>query len=921
MLFISAVSYAQSKTDSIAVVTGKVLSLLDSNAIEGMQIAIPRLKILTTTNEEGIFRLEEVYYGVFTLIISNGTAWKDSLKIFVDGRNIDLGILKVNFNVLPLEIMDKNDAGPVIKNEQYADNEEITAGQSISGMLNIAKDPYLAIAASSFSAFRYHIRGYKNAALEVYMNGLLMNDLKTGTATFGQWGGLPHSFRNQNISFALQSAEDGFGGLIGLASLSSAAAEQRKQANVTYGMANSTYRNEVNANYSTGLMTDGWAFSFSFSKRWAKEGYVEGTAYDRYSFYIGASKKLNNVSMLHCSAYATPTTQGLSSATTLEAMALAGTPFYNPDWGYLNGAKRNAKVNHSFQPLVMLHYDYTPDNNTKVSVVGTFQKGYNGSSALDWYNAQDPRPDYYKNLPSYYENDESTADPVKANALRTEWQSSLTVRQLDWNRMYEANLLNKDIINGIAGKRAVYMVGENREDSRKYSFAVNLQKVVHEHLQISSGVSFMFQQMENYRKMLDLLAGDYYVDLNQFAERTYVGNSSFNQNDLNNPNRIVKAGDRYAYNYTSVFRKLFAWGQLVYTKRKIDFFLAARLMQDGFRRDGLYKNGLFPEDSYGKSMRQQFYSYQLKSGITYKIDGHQYLYVNAAAMTAAPLFNNTFIAPSTRNTIVDQPVVERTQSLEAGYKIHAPKLTGSVSGFATQVNDGTKIMRFYHDDYRTFVNYVMRNLDVRYLGGALALQMKISPSFSVAALASWTQVFYNANPEISIYRDNDTTANVGKSIAYLKNTFLAVGPQSACHLGLDYRSRKLWYFSMGFNYLNRNYMDLNPVRRTEAAVNLLSSGSEEWHRVVDQQELSAAFTVDLLAGKSYLLSKKWKGLPKGTSMYINVGISNLLNNKNIQVAGAEQLRFDATNANPDQFPPKYSYGFGTNYVARLGLRF
>jgi hypothetical protein len=864
LLFISAVSYAQSKKDSIAVVNGIVLSLVDSSALEGMQIAIPRLKMRTTTNEQGVFKLEGVYYGAYTLIISNGAKWKDSLKIFVDERSVDLGILKVNFNVLSSDIIDKKDAGLVIEQEQYIGNEERDGSQSVSGILNAAKDPYLAIASSSFSAFRYHIRGYKSAALEVYMNGLLMNDLKTGTLTSGQWGGLPDRFWNQHTSFALQSADDGFGGLIGLASLSLAAAGQRRQANITYGVANSTYRNEVNANYSTGLMTDGWAFSVSFSKRWAKESYVEGTSYDRYSFYVGASKKLNKVNMLQLSGFVVPTIQSISSATTLEAMALAGTPFYNPDWGYLNGVKRNAKVNHYFQPVVMIQYVCTPDNNTKLSVVSAFQKGYTGNGTLDWYNAQDPRPDYYKNLPSYYENDASTADPVKANALRAEWQASLKVRQLDWNRMYEANILNTAIVNGTVGKRAVYMAGENREESWKYSFAANLQKLVLGHLQISTGISFQFQRMENYRKMLDLLGGDYYVDLNQFAERTYVGNHSFNQNDLNHPNRIVKAGDRYSYNYASVFRKLFAWGQLVYTKRKINCFLAVRLMQDGFRREGFYKNGLFPEDSYGKSIGQQFYSYQLKGGITYNIAGHQYLYFNAAAITTAPLFNNTFIAPATRNVVVDQPVLENTRTVDAGYMFHAPEVTGRVSGFATQINNGTRIMRFYHDDYRAFVNYVMRNIDIRHLGGELALQAKISPSFSVAALASWTQVFYNSNPEISIYRDNDTTTNIGESIAYLKNAFLAAGPQSAFHLGVDYTFRKSWYFNLGLNYLNRNYMDLNPVRRTEAAVDLLSPGSVEWHRVVDQQVLSTAFTVDLFAGKSYLLNKKWKGLLRST---------------------------------------------------------
>jgi hypothetical protein len=253
--------------------------------------------------------------------------------------------------------------------------------------------------------------------------------------------------------------------------------------------------------------------------------------------------------------------------------------------------------------------------------------------------------------------------------------------------------------------------------------------------------------------------------------------------------------------------------------------------------------------------------------------------------------------------------------------IHAPKLNGRLSGFATDINNSTEIMRFYHEDYNTFVNYVMRNVDIRHIGGELALQAKLSESLSATAVAAWMQVFYTSNPEINIYRDNDTAKNVPQSIAYLKNTYVAAGPQSAYTIGLNYRSRRFGYISLNGNYLNRNYINVNPSRRTSAAVELLTPGSAEWHAIVDQEVLKAAFTIDLFAGKSILLSKSMKWLPKGTFLYINIGLSNLLNNKNIPTAGFEQLRFDLKNNNPERFPSKYIYGYGTNYSINLSLKF
>ncbi len=39
------------------------------------------------------------------------------------------------------------------------------------------------------------------------------------------------------------------------------------------------------ATASTGLMDNGYAFTVSASKRWAEEGYVEGTFYDAWAYY------------------------------------------------------------------------------------------------------------------------------------------------------------------------------------------------------------------------------------------------------------------------------------------------------------------------------------------------------------------------------------------------------------------------------------------------------------------------------------------------------------------------------------------------------------------------------------------------------------------------------------------------------------
>jgi hypothetical protein len=919
LLLIPFLIRAQKKQHALAIVIGKLSSVKGSVNMEGLQVWVPYLKKMTTTDSAGTFVFNNVAFGSYTLIIRNGTDRLDSFGIYVDTVVTNIGTIKVHYDgsfEAPLD-----NTFPLMDFVELDNNtgDENLRPQNAFGFLSASKNLYLSAAALAFTPFHYQVRGYSRNQQEIYLNGVQMSDLQTGAPFNGQWSGLNDVLRG-NSTLALAPAESGFGGLSGTTYMHATAADLPKQGRAYYTNSNRLYHNNVAATYSTGLMPNGWAFAFDISKRWTKSGYVAGTFYDGYAYYFGVSKKLRKASTVHFTALGSPSQSGMTTTVTLEAINLTESHYYNPNWGYLNGEKRNAKVNRSFQPLFMLNYDYAFNSATSLSLIAAYQTGYYENSGLDWYNAPVPMPDYYKYLPSYYETDESTANPVKAAAVRDRWKNDASVQQINWNRLYEANEMNLDSINGMNGRRAAYMLGADRAHTKQYNFAANFQSVLGAHAHFYSGLLFTSQYTEHYKKLLDLLGSDYYVNLNQFAEQAYVGNNIFNQNNLNQPDGIVKTGDTYGYHYISRLRKMYGWSQLVFTQQLFEGFIAARAGWAGFNREGMYKNGLFADDSYGNAPVQNYFNYQIKGGAKYKVNGRHYLYVNAAVMTTAPTFDDTYISPKTRNTRINQASLANSSSIEAGYQMHTHGLSGRASGFVTNINNTREIMRFYHEDYNAFVNYVMQHVNTRHLGAELALQAKVSPLFSVNVVAVWMQVFYTSNPDISIYRDNDTSRRVDRSIAYLKNAYVAVGPQSAYTLGLNYRSHKHGYVNISFNYLDRNYTALNPSRRTTEAIGNIPIGSEQWHNIVDPAKMTTAFTVDVFAGKSFMLHKSKKRLPMGASVYINMGVTNLLNNENIQTDGFEQLRFDWRGLNPGRFPPKYSYGYGATYFVSMGLK-
>ncbi|RYF82856.1 MAG: TonB-dependent receptor, partial [Chitinophagaceae bacterium] len=180
------------------------------------------------------------------------------------------------------------------------------------------------------------------------------------------------------------------------------------------------------------------------------------------------------------------------------------------------------------------------------------------------YNAPDPRPDYYRNLPSYYNN-----DPYQQQQIAALWQNDENVRQIDWQHLYDVNrasfetIRNADGISGntVSGRRSRYIVEERVTNTKRFNMNMVYNTKIGEHFDFSAGASMQNQINNYYKKVNDLLGGEFYVDLNQFAERDFPLNPSANQNNLNRPNGILHEGDRFGYDYDIHIQRVATWVQ------------------------------------------------------------------------------------------------------------------------------------------------------------------------------------------------------------------------------------------------------------------------------------------------------------------------------------------------------------------------
>ncbi|RYY87235.1 MAG: TonB-dependent receptor [Chitinophagaceae bacterium] len=819
---------------------------------------------------------------------------------------------------IPVITLDENDMGDA-------------GTQNISSILTAGRDPFFNAASFNFSAVRFRIRGLENDYFSTYMNGVPMDNLDNGFAPYGLWGGLNDVMRNRDVEYGLRPNTFAFGDIGSNTNIDVRASKQRAQTSFNYALANRNYTHRVMLTHGTGLSKRGWAFVGSVSARWADEGYVPGTWYKSLSYFLGIDKRINQRHLLSLVAFGAPTENGRAGAATQEAMDLAGTPYYNPNWGYQNGVKRNASVGKTNQPMFVFTHDFRVRNNMSLLTGASFSSGDRSVTALDWYNAPDPRPDYYRNLPSYLERFASAIDPAQASYVMDAWKNDVNVRQINWQRLYDVNRAAWDTIrnvdgksgNNVAGLRSRYVIQDRIINTRRINLSSTFNARFSNHFDFTAGLTYQAQRNHYYQKMADLLGGDFYVDLNQFAERAYPNNPDVNQNNLNAPNRLVRVGDKYGYDYNINLNQGTVWAQGVFKFTKVDVFASAQFSRTTFQREGFVRSGLFPNASFGKGTLNEFNNYAVKGGVTYKFNGRNYMYVNGSYLTRAPYFDNVYISPRTRHTQQDNVQSENIATVEGAYLHVAPKLKIRVGGYYTHMDNQMDVMSYYDDLVQNFVNVAMNGVSKQMFGSEIGVEYTVGYGLTLNAAAAIGRYYYDSSPLAVITADN-TAEVLGARQTYIKN-FRLPTPQEAYSLGATYRSPRYWFASLTGNYFRQSYLSINPLRRSWDAVQNATSVAD-YDRIFDQTQLENQYTLDFFFGYTKRLPRWFNLHGKPTTFVFNAGVNNITNNRNMVTGGYEQLRFDGTagadnSVRIDKFPPKLYYAYGVNFFTSVGIRF
>lgn len=821
---------------------------------------------------------------------------------------------------------------------QLGEDDDMSQNVTI---INSANNVYASEVGYLFSPVRFRYRAFNQKYNDVFINGVMMNDMETGQFRYSLVGGLNNQTRS--VEFSLPFEDNGFGvsSMAGANNYNFRAGSMPTGHKVALSGANRNYTLRAMYSYASGFNAKGWAFAAGLTYRGATRGYVEGTCYNALSYYLGVQKLFNEGK--HSLSFATwgnPTERSTQGPATDEAMWLANDKFYNPYWGYQNGKKRNSRVVNDFAPTAVLTWDWNIDDNTKLTTTLMGKYAMYKSTKLNYNNSDNPHPNYWKNLPSSNFNVWDPTDDTNRTEQNLEdwntsvnyWRASKANRQINFDRLYYAN----QSMN-IQGKDAMYFIQAKHNDALNIMLSSTLTKQLSKTQKWNSGLSLGTNRGKHYQTMDDMLGATTYHNINTYAVGTYSLQDDEVQYDLNHPNKQIKEGDKFGYNYNINVNRAQLWTNYIENFGPLHYFLALKLGYASYQRDGKMRNGLAKDNSYGKSGTAEFMDGGVKFGSTLNLGKGNTLVFGVGYETRAPQASCAFAAPEINNDFVLGLHNERVFSSELGYQLTNSWLHFNLNAYYSRMTNVTEWQNFYYDDINSFSYVSLTDGKKEYYGLEAGMKIKINSAFDVKLIGQISDAKNVNNAKVRYMNSTSgayeglgskdgATVNNGMDYQTCYNDGMreAGTPLTAASLGVSYHKGG-WYLDLNCNWYDRIYLSYAPNMRylktleaRQASLGDVFEGNDFNSSVLDQQKGHGGFMLDGSIGRSIYL--------KRGMLSINLSITNILNNENLCTGGFEQSRSSWTSSNNsrtyrfDKNPMRF-YAYGTNGMLNVTYRF
>lgn len=758
-------------------------------------------------------------------------------------------------------------------------------------LLSASSLPLNSLAQFNGYIFHWDLRGSIRRSGK--QNGIQWGSLLSGWNASTTYAGLYKAFQSDNSEMGSSNAFNNSSG----GSMSTQSNGIAKNTSAGMRWSNSSFVQEAWIHFQSGEMirkkkTKSWDFQVLASWQQAPIGLLPIGFKTSKGVLMNVQKNMKHFQTMSATFWWAPSAQGKISPSVQEAIALSQQRNYNPSWGWYHGNTMYAATKSSNVPVGTIQYEkkWMSKAFLQVNLGGAF--GTQSQTQLDWTKSMDPRPDYYKYLPSY------SKDSLMSSLLNQYFVTHPQALQINFDpleKINQSNLLH----------RSFYIINRRVSELSIIKASILGSYVFSCYSQIQVGLQLSMDKIRYYNVLDNLIGGDFFYNYNGWVDDNGMVDNF--QNDIQHPNRKIKQGEKWGSDYALSHQQIQFWTIIKkeFPRHEISFRWQAA--QNVFQRIGYVQNGLFPSSSLGSSSPLSFPEYQIQGHYLYKFSGKWYAELILQQQTNAPFSSSLYLDPALHNATASfiLPPLENSSFFTIYYRSVSSKM--NVSFYLRAIKNESEKNMFYHDQYGAFVYGMVGQKNSIFKGIEWSGEKTISSSFQMTWASTWNHYYISNNPLYEIKLTNDLF-KVASGTLLLKNLPASTSPQSVHAITLVFQPSYSFRFGITGVYAMQRSIDYNLIRRSEDLLRniqdpILLNSIVAPHWLPDQMVWNSFLTKNF---QTYWGRKK-------TFVKLSLSTRNIFNTL-IPILAFEQSRFDYIGKSLEKFPVKYLYDQGATYT-------
>ncbi|WP_121065750.1 TonB-dependent receptor [Maribacter vaceletii] len=729
--------------------------------------------------------------------------------------------------------------------------QEKLGSQELPEILKSTPSVYATKSGGGFGDGRVNVRGFDSPNIAIMVNGIPVNDMENGFVYWSNWAGLSDVTTAMQVQRGLGSSKLAISSVGGTINIVTKSTEQEKGGAVTLGGGNDGYL-KTNVSYNTGKLDNGFAASILLG-RTAGDGYINGTEFEGYNYFIGLGYEPNEKHNFQFILTGAPQVHNQRTTSFFNVAELSDYIEYGKKYNYndgtLNGEEFGWRKNFYHKPIVSLNWDWEINEKSTLSssVYASFGRGggtgdigvgpsFGFASSSRYRNPENGQVDY--ELISRFNGGEAV--------------TFYDGRDYQLSPNGDGEYITTSFGDGLARRASM-------NSHNWYGAIVNLHTDVSENFSYDFGIDLRTYKGIHYRRMDNLLGADGYVD----------------GDDINNPDHVIRASDTIESDFSSilnVFKSidneekidyyndgivnwLGAFGQVEYKNEIISAFLQGGVSQQGFKRIDYFN--YLDSDPAQETDWENILGGNIKGGLNANIDEENNVFVNAGYYSKQPKFDAIFLNflndlnPDYRN--------EKIFGVEAGYGLNLGDFRAKLNIYRTSWKD-----RFVNVEVETitgdegFAN--ISGVQQIHKGIEIEADYRASDVVQFKGMISLGDWEYSGNVNGVAFDDSQNVIDddvnlfldgvkVGDAAQFTSNLEMVVRPLEGLKLSANlFTASKLYASILAEDF---DEPDHNGSLRLPT-YNLVDAGAYYKFKLAGSNEISLAFNVNNVFDKEYI---------------------------------------------------------------------